>query len=144
MPRSRRISSAEANRSASIQRRSGTRPRAKLQKSQLALQEFVTAILHSPGPPRPTMRSTSQTCASFLDTFLLRGTELLLPQYCPQFDSGRGRRFVPTGTGGVRRFRSVLKTINLELPSAQVRSPPPSLQFTSFVATTANSTVKPI
>src|SRR5579872_1844817 len=95
MPRRRRMSSASPNRSASIQRNSGTRPRAKLQKSQAALQEFVTAMLHSPGPPLRTMRSTSQAFAIFLDTFLSRRAELLLPQDCPQFDSAKSSRFVP-------------------------------------------------
>ena len=48
------MSRARPNWSASIQRKStrGTLPRAKLQKSHAALQEFVTATLQSPGPPR--------------------------------------------------------------------------------------------
>src|SRR6185312_4958034 len=95
MPRLYRISSALAKRTASIQRNSTTRPRAKLQKSHAALQEFVTAMLHSPGPPLRTMRSTSQTFAVFRDTFLSRRAELLLPQDCPQFDSANSSRFVP-------------------------------------------------
>src|SRR5512135_199982 len=100
MPRRCRMSSASANRSASIQRNFGTRPRAKLQKSQAALQEFVTAMLHSPGPPLRTMRSTSQAFAIVLDTFLSRRADPLLPQHCPQFDSAKGSRFVPEGLVG--------------------------------------------
>src|SRR5260370_33904015 len=61
MSRSCRISRARTNCSASIQRRSraGTLPRAKLQKLQVALQEFVTATLQNPGSPRRISRTMS-------------------------------------------------------------------------------------
>src|SRR6185312_2774369 len=93
MPRLYRISSALAKRPASIQRNSATRPRAKLQKSHAALQEFVTAMLHSPGPPLRTNRTTSQAFAILFATGSPRGAAFLLLQDCPQFDSGSGKRF---------------------------------------------------
>src|SRR5215472_9325210 len=71
MPRAKRISRAKAKRSASIQRmcEDGTFPRAKLQKSQVALQEFVTEMLHSAGPPLRISRSMSHVfeMAAFMD-----------------------------------------------------------------------------
>src|SRR5215510_6577203 len=54
MSRLCRMSSAQSNRSASIHRSLPTRCLlyAKLQKSHVALQEFVTATLQRAGPPR--------------------------------------------------------------------------------------------
>src|SRR5438309_2740242 len=56
------MSRARPNSSALIQRRffCGTFPFAKLQKSHLALQAFVTATLHSAGPPRGMVRRMSE------------------------------------------------------------------------------------
>src|SRR6202011_5561268 len=55
------MSKERPNWSASIQRRllEPTLPRAKLQKSQAALQALVTATLQSAGPPRVMRRSMS-------------------------------------------------------------------------------------
>src|SRR6267154_2951243 len=60
------MSSARSNCPASIERwsRYSTLPRAKLQKSQEALQELVTAILQRAGPPRRRSRSMSQVLAA--------------------------------------------------------------------------------
>src|SRR5215475_4972550 len=70
MSRAYRISRARANRSASIQRRlpAGTLPRAKLQKSHVALQEFVTATLQSAGPPRGISLAMSHAFATLVFT----------------------------------------------------------------------------
>src|SRR5690349_20074980 len=67
------MSSAAPNWSASIHRKLATRPRAKLQKSHAALQEFVTTMLHSPGPPLRTNRTTSQAFAILFATSSPRG-----------------------------------------------------------------------
>src|SRR5689334_24090252 len=83
MPRLYRISSALAKRPASIHRKSATRPRAKLQKSHAALQEFVTAMLHSPGPPLRTKRRTSQAFAILLATSSPRGSHDSAPSGLP-------------------------------------------------------------
>src|ERR1700680_795597 len=60
------MSKARSNCSASIQRKwlACSLPRAKLQKSQPALQELVTAILQRAGPPRRTSRTISHVFAS--------------------------------------------------------------------------------
>src|SRR5580704_1894412 len=67
------MSSARPNSSVSIQRklRAATLPRAKLQKSQAALQEFVTAMLQRAGPPRRMSRSMSQVLDAIEVTALL-------------------------------------------------------------------------
>src|SRR5215831_4979900 len=56
------MSRARGNCFASIHRKSAdwTLPRAKLQKSQVALQALVTATLHNAGPPCRMSRRTSQ------------------------------------------------------------------------------------
>src|SRR2546423_632303 len=66
------MSKALGNCFASIQRRlpADTLPRAKLQKSQAALQEFVTAILQSAGPPR---RINFSICQVLLATVFMVG-----------------------------------------------------------------------
>src|ERR1700730_3204756 len=70
MSRLRRISRLRPNWSASIQRRwrEPTLPRAKLQKSQAALQALVTATLQSAGPPWVISRSMSQVLEARLAT----------------------------------------------------------------------------
>src|SRR5580704_2483187 len=67
------MSRARPNWSASIQRKSweATLPRAKLQKSQAALHEFVTAMLQRAGPPRRMSRSMSQALDAVEVTALL-------------------------------------------------------------------------
>src|SRR5437868_153899 len=73
MSRLRRMSRALPNWSTSIQRRlrAPTLPRAKLQKSQAALQALVTAMLQSAGPPREMTRSMSQVLEARLATVKL-------------------------------------------------------------------------
>src|SRR5258708_1078053 len=105
MSRLRRMSKARANWSASVQRRlrAPTLPRAKLQKSQAALQALVTATLQSAGPPRRMRRKMSQAleakvvmvckpgfcgCVPFWGTAKVRLAEV-----------GKGRRDEFTGQG---------------------------------------------
>src|ERR1700736_805737 len=99
MSRVRRMSKERPNWSASIQRRllDPPLPRAKLQKSQAALQALVTATLQSAGPPRVISRSMSHD----LEANVVTICEPQLRGCFPPLEAARVRL-----SGGAKRRRS--------------------------------------